>query len=57
MTLDFVNQKTIDGKVYTAYRDANDPAQTFIVRDDVLVPAILKDVWNDKDKLTSLFNG
>jgi len=44
---DFVNQLTIDGKEYTAYRNSEKPRQCKIVRgDEEYLTTDLKSVWN-----------
>lgn len=53
--MEWINEKVIDNKLYTAYRDVKNPAKQFIVCEEVKKPCRLKDVWNDDIKITNLF--
>jgi hypothetical protein len=55
--LNFVNEKTINGVLYTALRDSENPAQQYIMTGEKMVTARHKDYWNDEAKLLTLFNG
>ena len=55
MRYSYVNQKTINGKVYTAYRDDNDPKMQAIECDGKVKNCRLKDVWSSDQKIEELF--
>jgi hypothetical protein len=53
--MEFVNQKTINGKTYTALRDAENPSLQYVECEEVTVQVRLKDVWNNPHALEGLF--
>ncbi len=53
--MDFVNQRIINGKTYTAWRDASDPSKQYIKCEGKTVQTRLKTVWNDNQKVRDLF--
>lgn len=64
MTPNFVNQKTIDGVTYTAYRHIDNGVRIeYITAVSSLSPEAkspnirIKEVWNDPVKLKALFGG
>lgn len=58
MAHDFVNQKTIDGDVYRAWRWKSDPRKTCITKNNgEHVECRLKEVWPFDDKIKELFDG
>jgi hypothetical protein len=56
MSLAFVNQKTINGKTYRAYRDLTNPQRTVIECEGVSVETFtLKAIWTNEAALVALF--
>jgi len=55
--LDYVNQKVVNGTVYTAYRDDANPTLTYVSNGTTQVKADLSLVWNDDAVLEALFTG
>ena len=44
----FVNEKTVEGKTYTAYRNINDPKDTIVIVDgETIKVENLKEFWNN----------
>jgi hypothetical protein len=56
--MNLVNQKTIEGVTYTAYRDVQDGIVIeYVTCNGSEAQARLKEVWNDPAKLKALFEG
>lgn len=55
MSLIYVNQKEINGKVYTALRDDKDPKIQAIECDGVQKPCRLRDIWPFNNRIEALW--
>jgi hypothetical protein len=51
----YVNQKTIEDKVYTALRDDKNPRKEAVECDGEIKECRLKEVWNFNNKILQLW--
>jgi hypothetical protein len=55
MSLEFVNQKNLNGKIYIALRDKDNSSLQYVECEGVTVQVRLKEVWNNPTALEALF--